>query len=248
MTNLLILGGTYQARECAQTLLTHGFTVTSSLAGRVAEPRLPAGEVRIGGFGGPTGMAQWLHENRIAAVVDATHPFAERIGPSAVTACGSAGVPLVRLYRPGWQPEAGDRWHWVESLDAAARVTARLADRAFVTTGRQGLGAFTVLTRTWLLIRCVDSPAPPLPPHHRVILSRGPYEVADERALMLRHDIDALVTKDSGGSLTRGKLTAARELGLPVVIVSRPQRPETPSVASTAEAVQWITDHVSGGS
>src|SRR5699024_323955 len=112
MTNLLILGGTYQARECAETLLAQGFAVTSSLAGRVTAPRLPAGEVRIGGFGGPGGMTQWLTEHRIAAVVDATHPFAERIGSAAVTACNSAGIPLLRLQRPGWQPGPDDRWHW----------------------------------------------------------------------------------------------------------------------------------------
>lgn len=242
MPDLLLLGGTSEARACAAELVRHGFDVVSSLAGRVAAPRLPVGTVRIGGFGGPTAMAGWLAENRVRAVVDATHPFAERIGTSAVTACAAAEVPLLRLRRPGWQAGPGDRWHWVDSLDAAADAAATLGERAFVTTGRQGLAAFAGLNRTWLLIRCVDPPERPLPPHCRILLGRGPYQVAGERELMLRHGIDVLVTKDSGGAMTTAKLTAARELGIPTVVVRRPPRPAAHTVATPPEAVRWVVE------
>lgn len=242
MPDLLLLGGTSEARACAAELVRRGFDVVSSLAGRVAAPRLPAGAVRIGGFGGPDAMARWLAENRVRAVVDATHPFAERIGTSAVTACASAGVPLLRLRRPGWQAGPSDRWHWVDSLDAAAGAVATLGERAFVTTGRQGIAAFAGLNRTWLLIRCVDPPAQPLPPHCRILLSRGPYEVTEERELMTGHGIDVLVTKDSGGTMTAAKLAAARELGIPTVVVRRPPRPPAHTVATPPEALRWVAE------
>lgn len=242
MPDLLLLGGTSEARACAAELVRRDFSVVSSLAGRVAAPRIPAGAVRIGGFGGADGLARWLVENRVRAVVDATHPFAERIGTSAVTACASAGVPLLRLQRPGWHAGPGDQWHWVRSLHAAADAVTALGDRAFVTTGRQGLEAFAGLNRTWLLIRCVDPPEPPLPAHSEVLLGRGPYEVAGELELMTRYGIDVLVTKDSGGTMTTAKLTAARELGIPAVVVRRPPRPPAPTVATPAEAVRWVVE------
>lgn len=235
---ILILGGTGEARELAEELVAREVRVVSSLAGRVARPRLPAGEVRVGGFGGPEGLAAWLRENDVKAVVDATHPFAERIGANAAKASELTGVPLVRLARQGWQPGPQDVWHWADDLADAARKLPELGQRVFLTSGRQGLPAFAHLDDLWFLIRCVDPPEPPLPRHHELILARGPYEEAAERELLTR--VDVLVTKDSGGTRTSAKLTAARELGKPVLLVRRPPRPSTETAGTVAEAVEWV--------
>ena len=211
----------------------------SSLAGRVARPHLPAGEVRVGGFGGPEALARWLLDNDIAAVVDATHPFAERISSSAAIACERAEVPLLRLERPGWSERADDDWHWVDDTDAAAEAVPALGRRVFLTTGRQGLAAFAGVP-AWFLVRCIDPPDPPLPERHELVLDRGPYTLEGELGLIDRHAIDLVVTKDSGGRLTEAKLDAARSRGLPVIVIRRPPRPQTANVADVPAAVEWL--------
>jgi precorrin-6A/cobalt-precorrin-6A reductase len=238
---VLVLGGTAEARRLAAELDGAGIMVVSSLAGRVKRPRLPTGEVRVGGFGGPAGLERWLRGRGAAAVVDATHPFAEGIGATAAEGCRLAGTPLLRLQRPGWSPGPSDRWHWVDDLHAAAAAVAELGSRVFLTSGRQGLGAFAGNGRAWFLIRCVDPPTEPLPPRHQLLLDRGPYELEGELGLIDAHQIDLLVTKDSGGKLTAAKLQGARERGLPVVMVRRPRRPEVPTVATVVEAVRWVS-------
>jgi precorrin-6A/cobalt-precorrin-6A reductase len=237
---VLVLGGTSEARELAAALAGQpGLRVISSLAGRVSNPALPAGEVRMGGFGGAAGLAGYLGSAGVGAVVDATHPFAETISAHAVEACTLAGVPLLRLARPGWAPEDSDDWHPAGSLDEAAGLLPALGSRVFLTTGRQGLAAFARLD-LWFLIRCVDPPSGTLPARHEVLLARGPYQREAERALMQRHRIDVLVTKNSGGSLTAGKLGAARDLGIPVVVVSRPAAAAAAAVTAIGEAVRWV--------
>jgi precorrin-6A/cobalt-precorrin-6A reductase len=236
---ILVLGGTAEARELASALDAAGVPVTSSLAGRVSRPRLPAGEVRIGGFGGPDALARWLTEHGVVAVLDATHPFAERISASAATACARAGVPLLRLQRPGWSERPGDHWHWVDDLRAAAAAIPPLGERVLLTTGRQGLAAFAGVPDTWFLVRCVEQPDPPLPARHQLLLDRGPYTLDGELALLDEHRIELVVTKDSGGAHTEAKLDAARERGRPVIVVRRPPRPDVESVASVADALAW---------
>ncbi|MBB3661550.1 precorrin-6A/cobalt-precorrin-6A reductase [Prauserella sediminis] len=241
---VLILGGTSEARALAAELVAREVPVTSSLAGRVAKPRLPQGDIRVGGFGGPDGLARWLADHDIGAVVDATHPFARRISASAATATASAGVPVLRLERPGWQPGDCDDWHWADTLADAARLLPRLGTRALLTTGRQGLAEFAGLDM-WLLARCVDPPDEadgPLPARLEVTLSRGPYRVADEAELLRRHRIDVLVTKDSGGDMTAAKLHAARDASIPVIVVRRPARPDMPHSADVKSAVRWVVD------
>jgi precorrin-6A/cobalt-precorrin-6A reductase len=237
---VLVLGGTAEARELAAALDAGGTRVVSSLAGRVARPRLPAGEVRIGGFGGPDRLGAWLRENGVAAVVDATHPFAQKISASAASACPAAGVPLLRLERAGWTAGPGDDWHWVDGLPAAAALVPALGRRVFLTTGRQGLAAFAAVGDAWFLVRCVDPPHPPLPPHHELLLDRGPYTREAELQLVDHHRIDVVVTKDSGGAHTDAKLHAARERGLPVVVVRRPPRPDAPAVGEVGAALAWL--------
>jgi precorrin-6A/cobalt-precorrin-6A reductase len=236
---ILVLGGTGEAREVAGALDTAGVHVTSSLAGRVSRPTLPAGTVRIGGFGGPDGLARWLRERGVVAVVDATHPFAERISESAVDACARADVPLLRLQRPGWNEGPEDDWHWVADLEQAAAAIASLGERVMLTTGRQGLPAFADVKDAWFLVRCVEQPESPLPPRHQLLLDRGPYTLDGELALMDEHQIELVVTKDSGGTLTEAKLHAARDRGLPVIVVRRPPRPDVAAVANVADALAW---------
>lgn len=222
-----------------------GIRVISSLAGRVARPRLPVGEVRIGGFGGPDQLAAWLAAEGVHAVVDATHPFAERISASAARAASTAGVPILRLQRPGWTERPGDAWHWVDDLDEAAALLPTLGRRVLLTTGRQGLAAFRDTTHAWFLIRCVDPPEQTdLPPSHELLLDRGPYTLAGELDLIASHAIDVIATKDSGGDLTVAKLDAARERGLPVVVVRRPAGPDVPTVATVDDALAWAARHL----
>jgi precorrin-6A/cobalt-precorrin-6A reductase len=241
---VLLLGGTSEARALAGELaLNPELRVISSLAGRVSNPSMPVGEVRVGGFGGPERMAGWVGAEGVGAVVDATHPFAERISAHAADACALAGVPLLRLQRPGWSRRDGDEWHDAGSLGEAAAMLSDLGARVFLTTGRQGLAEFAALD-LWFLIRCVDPPEAPLPARCEVLLARGPYERDAERALMRSHGIDVLVTKNSGGALTEGKLGAARDLGIPVVMVARPAAAAVESVTAVSDAVRWIQSHV----
>lgn len=243
---VLILGGTAEARVLAAALHKDGRPVITSLAGRVRHPTLPAGEVLIGGFStqeadGIDGLAGYVTEQRIAAVVDATHPFATTISANAAAATQRTGTPLVRLERPGWRahPDA-DRWTWVPSIEEAAHTRAT-AHRPFLTTGRQSLSTFLAWADTEVTVRVVDPPDVTLPARWRLIRSRGPYAYADERALMVGHRTDLLVTKDSGGSHTAAKLDAARDLGVRVVVIARPPaRAGIAQVSTVAEVFAWL--------
>jgi precorrin-6A/cobalt-precorrin-6A reductase len=230
---VLILGGTAEARALAAALVDAGVRVVSSLAGRVRDPALPVGEVRIGGFGGVEGLAAWLREHGVAAVVDATHPFASTMTAHAVSATAAAGVPLVVLRRPGWPPDPD--WTWADSLPAAAAALPTLGKRVFLTTGRTSLAAFADLNLEFL-VRCVDPPSGPMPRRVHVLLSRGPFTVDGERLLMREHGVDVLVTKDSGGPLTSAKLAAAREEGVTVLVVRRPPLPAGVEAVDTVAA------------
>ena len=236
---ILVLGGTGEARELAELLQHQGAEFVSSLAGRVARPRRPVGEVRVGGFGGVDGLASYLAG--VDAVVDATHPFAARISANAVEACARTGTPLLRLERPGW---SSDRWHWVDDNAAAATLTATLGVRPLLTVGRQGLDQYVgPLASHHVLARVVDPPEIELPPSWRVLEDRGPYVLAGERALLTEHRADVLVTKDSGGTWTRPKLDAADELGVPVVVVRRPARPaQVRLVEDPADVLGWLQE------
>jgi precorrin-6A/cobalt-precorrin-6A reductase len=236
---VLVLGGTGEARELAARLAGRpGLEVISSLAGRTSDPRLPPGRTRAGGFGGPAGLAGWLAAEGIGAVVDATHPFATAMTEAAVTATGRLGVPLLVLRRPGWAAGPGDDWRRVPSLAAAAANLP--GQRVLLTVGRGQVRAFAADRDRWFLIRSVEAPGPPLPPRAQVVTARGPFEVADELALMRGHRIDVVVTRDSGGAQTAAKLAAARQLGRPVVMVDRPPAPAAPTVATVTDAVAWL--------
>ncbi len=244
---VLLLGGTAEARELAAALVADGVQVISSLAGRVPDPALPVGTVRIGGFGGAEPMRTWLLDERIEAVVDATHPYAAAITSRTAQVCAALGLPHVVFVRPAWQPEPSTEL--VASNTAAAEAVARQRyTRVFLTTGRSGVAAFRD-SRAWFLIRAVTEPDPDsLPSRHRVLLSRGPYHYDGELALMREHRIDALVTKNSGGAMTRPKLDAAAASGIPVVMVDRPPLPGGVTTVHTVEAaVAWVRSAVDQG-
>jgi precorrin-6A/cobalt-precorrin-6A reductase len=238
---VLVLAGSSEASAIAARLHHGGrVDVVASFAGRVKALRLPPGRARVGGFGGPAGMAAWLEAERIDAVIDATHPFTARMPVHAAEACASAAVPRVRLLRPEWVPVPGDRWVTVPDLDAAAAAIADLgAARVFLTTGRKELGPFAGLTEVWFLVRSIDPPEDVPLARFELLLHRGPFEEGREEALLASHRIDALVTKNSGGSAAVAKLAAARRRGIPVVMVSRPPTPAGTVVTTEDGAIEW---------
>ena len=240
---VLILGGTTEGYALADALAPRAdLRVVSSLAGRTPNPRLPAGESRIGGFGGVDGLRAYLQTEHIAAVVDATHPFAAAMGTHAAAACGPLGIALLRLERPPWRPLPGDRWLSVTDWDAAVAALRRLAARrALLALGRQELAPFAALGDTRFLIRCVSAPDP-MPPFAdaELLLDRGPFDLDAERRLLTHHGIDCIVCNNSGGAASAAKLTAARERGIPVVMRERPPRPALPTAPDVPAALAWL--------
>ncbi|MCT7660072.1 cobalt-precorrin-6A reductase [Mycobacterium deserti] len=241
---ILLLGGTSEARALAAEL-SPSVDVISSLAGRVPDPALPVGQVRIGGFGGVEGMRRWLQDTEVDGLVDATHPYAATITAHAATVSRQLGLSHLILARPAWDP--GDAIVVGSDREAAKTVADMRFSRVFLTTGRSGTAAFADVD-AWFLIRAVTAPdEPTLPRRHQLVLSRGPYRYSGELALLREHRIDALVTKNSGGQMTRPKLDAAAALQVPVVMVDRPPLPPgIEAVASVDAAVAWVRTIASG--
>jgi precorrin-6A/cobalt-precorrin-6A reductase len=236
---ILILGGTTEARQIAGALAARGdCEVVLSLAGRTEHPAAQGVPVRVGGFGGAGGLADYLRENTVGLLVDATHPYAARISANAAEAARIAGVPILALRRPGWERREDDRWTEVDDVPGAVQALGTMPRHVFLTLGRQEVHAFEAAPQHFYLVRSVDPVEPPLAmPKLETILSRGPFETADELALLERHGIDAVVSKNSGGSATYGKIAAARALGIEVVMVRRPALPEVPWAGTLHELV-----------
>jgi precorrin-6A/cobalt-precorrin-6A reductase len=231
---VLILGGTSEASEIASRLAHRSdLSVLSSLAGRVNQPKIPDGPVRIGGFGGADGLIAFLQQERIQAILDATHPFAARISAHAELACNRLGLPLIVFSRTPWAKHAADLWHLVPDAPGAAAHIAQTSGRVFLAIGRQQLSAFAACGNAWFLIRAIDPPDTPLPPNATLILERGPFHLEDELRLLRDHRIDSLVSKNSGGPATYAKIEAARLLGIPVIMIERPQKHSAPWIASS---------------
>lgn len=241
MVSLLILGGTQEAAELARRLTRDtDWRIITSLAGRTRYPASLPGEVRIGGFGGSAGLAEYLRQEGIDLVLDATHPFAQKMPGHAERAAILAGVLRIKLLRPAWAAQPEDRWLPVTSLEEAADVLP-LSCRTFLTTGRQELAPFAGRNDVYFLVRLVDRPEEPLPlAKYEVIAQRGPFRTDEETGLLTEHRIDCIVSKNSGGSASYAKIEAARALGLPVVMIERPPVPSGALASSVEEALDWI--------
>jgi precorrin-6A/cobalt-precorrin-6A reductase len=242
---VLILGGTTEASALVAVLARRGDLVpVLSLAGRTERPVLPDIAYRIGGFGGPEGLATYLRNEAIDALVDATHPFAARMCWNAAQACAQAGVPILRLGRPAWAAQPGDRWIDVPTVEAAAQALGDEPRRVFLTVGRLSLPVFGAAPQHHYVVRSIDAPEDlSMLPNRRLLLARGPFDAGAEEALMRAEAIEILVTKNSGGAATAGKIEAARRLGLPVVMVARPPRPAVSEAGSVEEVVSWLEAH-----
>lgn len=239
---VLILGGTAEAAQLAARLdADPNFDPITSLAGRTRSPAFLPGTVRIGGFGGVEGLERYLSAEAIDALIDVTHPFAARISRNAADACRHMAVPWLRLERPPWRRRPGDEWIEVADSNEAAHSLAGYARRVLLSIGRQELAPFEALTDIWFLLRMIDPlPAPPSLAHHEIVLGRGPFDTDAEAALLTEHRIDAVVSKNSGGNATYGKIAAARRLGLPVIMIARPSPLAGDSVETVDAAMKWL--------
>ncbi len=219
------------------------FEPTLSLAGRTSAPLSQPVPARVGGFGGKDGLEAWLRQEQIAAVIDATHPFAVNISANAVAATEALGIPLGSLRRPMWQPAPGDRWTIVETAQAAATALGEAPRRVFLTAGRLELPAFAAAPQHDYLARTIDPPGDvPLPPRIRFLADRGPFDRDAEETLLASERIDVLVSKNSGGAATYAKIEAARRLGLPVVMIARPEKPAGQVLADIGACIRWLED------
>ncbi len=239
---VLVLGGTAEASALAAALAEDArHAVVTSLAGRTRRPAAVAGAVRTGGFGGVDGLVAFLRAEGIASVIDATHPFAETISHNAALACAEAGVARLRLVRPPWHPVAKDRWIVVDSAAEAAGLLPEYGRRALLALGSRALAPFDERRGAWYLVRMVDPPAaPPMRASHLVVAARGPFAENAEIALLQRHRIDVVVTRNSGGAASYAKIAAARRLGLPVLMIARQPEPPGPRAESVTETLAWL--------
>ncbi|MEO0357025.1 MAG: cobalt-precorrin-6A reductase [Pseudomonadota bacterium] len=241
--NLLILAGTTEATALGRMVHDRGTAGTVSFAGRVDRPIRQPLPQRIGGFGGAAGLAAYIRSNGITHVIDATHPFAVQMSHNAVTGCAAAGVPLVALTRAPWAAQAGDNWTHVPDIAGAVAALDRPAGRIMLAVGRMHLAEFTPNPQHFYLLRLVDPPKDALPlPSTHVIVDRGPFTAADDQQLMQDFKIDLIVSKNAGGTGAAAKITAARALGLPVIMIDRPQVPDRAEVFAPAAVFDWL-DH-----
>ena len=242
LTRVLILGGTTEARGLAERLAGRaGLDITLSLAGRTTAPVALPVPVRSGGFGGAEGLADYLSRERVGILIDATHPYAGGISANAAAAARRTGVAFLALRRAPWRKTDGDRWTEVGDVSAAFAALGNAPRRVFVALGRNELASLTGAPQNYYLIRSVDPVEPPLPlPQVAYITGRGPFSEADDRALLVSHQIDVVIAKNSGGNATYGKIAAARALGLEVIMLRRPVLPDAPAVATVDEAVAWL--------
>ncbi|MBC5797796.1 cobalt-precorrin-6A reductase [Sphaerospermopsis sp. LEGE 00249] len=246
MLRVLILGGTGDAAELTARINNiTGIEAIASLAGRTREPVAPVGNVRVGGFGGVTGLVEYLQHQKIDVLIDATHPFANHISWNAAAAATQVGIPRLLVNRPPWEKQPGDIWIEVENNTEAAAALENQAQRVFLTIGRQEISAFSHLQEMWFLMRMIDPPnADVVIPPGLMLFDRGPFTLEDEREILTKYNIDTIVSKNSGGNATYPKIIAAREMGIKVVMVKRPAVPPGEQVADVESAVKWLLEKV----
>lgn len=245
MGKLLILGGTTEANRLAEAVAARGIPAIYSYAGRTASPKAPPLPHRVGGFGGPEGLAEFLRAEGISALVDATHPFAPTISRNALEAARAAGVPLLGHERAPWRPEPGEIWRDCADDSAAAEALAGPPRRVFLALGKSRLAAFAAQPQHEYLLRFVDPPESPPPfPRAEVVVGRGPFTLEGDRELLRSRRIEILVARNAGGEGAEAKLLAARELGIEILMIARPPALDRPSMADLAEVLEWIEAHV----
>jgi precorrin-6A/cobalt-precorrin-6A reductase len=242
LMRVLILGGTTEASELARRLANDNrFETTLSLAGRTSHPKVQPVPTRKGGFGGIDGLVAWLEREAVEAAIDATHPYADQISAHAVAACGQLGIPLATILRPAWQPQPDDRWFGVASAEAAADALGPTPQNVFLSIGRLELGAFASNPHHHYIARTIEPPDDiALPLDLRLIFERGPFDRQAEAALLTQEKIDIIVSKNSGGAATYTKIEAARGLGIPVVMISRPHKLHGYAVEDAEGAARWL--------
>jgi precorrin-6A/cobalt-precorrin-6A reductase len=238
---VLLLGGTTEASQLARALHDAQVDAVFSYAGRTESPVAQPLPTRVGGFGGVAGLLAWLQARRITHVVDGTHPFAAQMSGNAVQACAAAGLPLLAFERPAWVAQAGDQWQCVADIAGAVAALPQMPARVFLAIGRQNLLSFAECAQHHYLLRLVDA-VPNLPlPHAQVVIARGPFTVDGDRALLQEHGITHIVAKNSGGTGAAAKLEAARSLGVPVILINRPEVPERRTAATVVQVMQWLS-------
>jgi len=243
MPNVLLLGGTTEASALARLLAAKGIPATLSYAGRTQSPHAQPVPVRVGGFGGSAGLAAYLREQRITHLVDATHPFAATMSANAIEAARLAGVRHIALTRPAWMPFAGDTWRHVAGMEEAVAALAGPPRRIMLALGRMHVAAFAAQPQHHYLLRFVDAPDQPPPlPLHSLVVDRGPFTVEGDAHLMQDHAIDLLVCKNAGGKGAEAKLIAARQRGLPVLMIDRPFIPARRETHAPEDVLAWL-DH-----
>ena len=224
----------------AQAIAKAGLSGVYSYAGRTEVPMGQPIHMRVGGFGGVAGLCAYLQAEGITHVIDATHPFAAQMSSNAVAACAATGTPLIALERAPWMPGEGDRWTHVADIQAAVAALAGPPQRVFLAIGRQHIDAFAAQPQHRYLLRLVDDPTGPLPFPAEVVVARGPFDVAGDKALMRDHGTEVIVAKNAGGKGAVAKIAAARALGLPVVMIDRPVIPPRPVVHGVAAVMAWL--------
>jgi precorrin-6A/cobalt-precorrin-6A reductase len=245
MIRVLLLGGTSEASDLTAKLsVIPEVEAIVSLAGRTRQSVKPSsGEIRIGGFGGQAGLIEYLQSQHINVLIDATHPFAAQISWNAEEAAIATNIPHLMVIRPAWVKTPKDRWIEVESVASAAQTIPAIAQRVFLSIGRQELTPFVKVPKVWFLMRSIDPPDLEIP-NGKLLLDRGPFSLQQERQLLQEYQIDAIVSKNSGGDATSAKIIAAREFGIPVVMVQRPAIPLGEQVTNADSAVVWFTKNL----
>ncbi|MGR3460736.1 MAG: cobalt-precorrin-6A reductase [Roseovarius sp.] len=239
--NLLILGGTTEARRLCSAVARAGLTGTVSVAGRVDRPAPQALPLRVGGFGGVAGLVDYLHRNDVTHLIDATHPFAAQMSANAVAACAETSVPLLALTRAPWQAQPGDRWQHMPDIAGAVAALNGPKRRVMLAVGRMHLAEFAAAPQHFHLLRLVDAPDGPLPlPDCHAVVGRGPFTVEGDMALMRYHRIEIVVSKNAGGTGAQAKIVAARRLGLPVIMIDRPAIPPRRETHSVDDVMRWL--------
>ncbi|MGE6778538.1 cobalt-precorrin-6A reductase [Vreelandella titanicae] len=242
MIKILILGGTSEASALASAVAKRGFPAIFSYAGRVATPKSQPLPTRIGGFGGVSGLAAFVAQERITHIVDATHPFAAQMSANVLAAAAQCGIKAIALTRPAWRPVDGDKWQSVASIDEAVSTLAGPPQRVLLAIGRMHLAAFTAQPQHHYVLRLVDRPTSPLPlADVSTVIDRGPFTLEGDLALLETQGIQRIVCKNSGGEGAASKLTAARALGLPVVMIERPHLPSRLEAHTVDEVINWLT-------